>query len=70
MTTYVYEFPAATGGAKYFISGDYVYSVRGGQPAYRIDDGWWYDLSSRAVKFWVRDRYVYEPSGSPRYFLS
>jgi hypothetical protein len=72
MTTYVYEFPSAGGGPKFFINDGWVYSVSDGRPAYWIKDGWWYTASGEP-RFWVSDRYVYEHPGAgspPRYFLS
>src|SRR5262249_49672328 len=67
--TYVYDFPSGS-GAKFYINGDYVYPIGGGQPAYWIEGEYWYDHPpSGTPVFWAKDRYVYEypPSSTPKY---
>jgi len=39
--TYVYDFPSGS-GAKFYINGDYVYPMSGGEPAYWIKGEYWY----------------------------
>ena len=70
--TYVCDFPSGS-GAKFYINGDYVYPMGGGQPAYWIKGEYWYDHPpSGTPVFWAKDRYVYEypPSSTPKYYLS
>jgi hypothetical protein len=60
-TTHVYEYPSGTGTARFYIRGDFVYSI-GGEVAYCICGDYWYSYPpcpSRPA-FWVSGKFVYE----------
>jgi hypothetical protein len=68
--TYVFEL-SSSGAAKFYISGNLVYPMTGGKPAYLIKGEYWYHPTSGTPLFWAKDRYVYEypPSSHPKYYL-
>jgi hypothetical protein len=68
--TYVFDFPVS-GAAKFYIKGNYVYTMNGGRPAYRINGEYWHSDASTTPAFLAKDRYVYEypPSSTPKYYL-
>jgi hypothetical protein len=63
MLKYVYDLPSSGGARLFYISGNYVYSFNGGQPAYFIDGEYWYTYPSSVVLFYVSGGYVYPHEG-------
>jgi hypothetical protein len=66
---HVFEYPS--GGARFYISDDFVYSMEG-RAVYWISGEFWYPYpQTGTAAFWVNDNFIYEypASGTPKYYI-
>ena len=70
MTTFVYDYPP-TRTPRFYIDGEYVYPMEGGEATYWIGGSYWYlNPPSPPAAFWVNGNYIYEcADGTPKYYL-
>jgi hypothetical protein len=67
--THVFEYPS--GGARFYIIDDFVYSMDG-RAVFWINDEFWYPYPNTGTAvFWVNDNFIYDypVSGGPEYYI-